>query len=520
MVIQTDAVAQACNLIAREIRDYQRNLTVHFIVHHEGQRTEAFGMTAQDILTHPASETAMQILQKQRKSQDSSLIGTAIARQKLFFGLATRDSVLALCTINVDRCDSVREAKRQAYHLAWHALDAADYHSKPRNRAGQTSEVLIRRRSTLEMARANLCADVFSAAISTFHRDQDAPRKLALLRGRGALYTRSLFSPEYFPYIVSYDAAAYAIAQADPQHITRKKFVPAALRIAHDVGRTFDEITLKSWLSFAEPSQDMAWRGYSAEEILGAAINTSPNTAVRTVGYMISELCAIRPASILKIKENYSPFAEDSANETLHQTMVDHIYRDVVAQGLSQNSGLPFLRMANMQNSALTEGKIMGWCAGALQAAGMAFDSARHTGEEPELTATREFMSKKQATPWDDLGELGRRVIRSKRTGHNVAMEDLQTLCRDIEGLKQLRQSVERTMSDPQFQPKTPAPRAEPAVAPKGPAPKAAPAPHTPAPAGPSMGGMGPRAVPMSPVRQVRTTHEKERRDEQGKKDR
>lgn len=513
MALQIDTVAHACNLITREIREYQKNLTVHFIVHHEGQRTEALGIAAQDILSHPASETAMHILQKPRRAEESMLLGTAVARQNLFFGLATRDSILALCTINIDQFVSLKEARRHAYHLAWHAIDAAEYHGNPLNRSGDPTEVIIRRRNALEMASANLRADVFSVAISSFHRDKEAVRRTALTRGLSALNTRSLYSPEYYPYVIALEATEYALNQIDPKTLSKKKVVPAALKVAREVGMTFDEITLKHWLAFAEPAQDMAWRGYNSAEILSSAINTSPNTYVRAIGYLISELAAIEPVSIVEIRETYSPYADDEFNEKLHNKVIDQIYQDIIAQGLKQNSALPFLNMANQQNHALTEGKVTGWCASALHAAGQAYESAKASGAEPEHHAAREFASRRQNTAWGDLKELGKRVIRSHRQGSPVTVSDLKDLSKDIEGLKALRQSVEKTAADPQFRHQLAAAnelRPDPGMAPMAPAPVLAASPRTPAYAAsvPGLGGGSRLAATRPAQRQAEETKE------------
>ncbi len=454
MALQIDTAAHACNQIAREVREYQKNLSIHFIVHHGGQRTEALALAAQEILPHPAAETAMHFLQKPRKSEESALLGTAVARQNIFFGLTTRDSILALCTMNLDHFASLKDAKRQAYHLAWHALDAVEYHSDPRNRKGGAREVIIRRRNALELAGANLQADVFSAAMSAFTRDKEATRRIALARGKAALHTRSLFSPEFFPFVIGMEATEFALGQTDPDHMSKKRKIPNALKIARQVSKTYDEISMKHWLAFAEPAQDMAWRGFSEEEILSAAINTSQNTYIRAIGYLIAELGAIEPTSIVKIRENYSPFADNEFNETLHEKIVDQIFQDVIAQGLKQNSAVPFITMANQQNAALTEGKTIGWCASALQAAGVAYDTARREGNLSEHHVRQEFQSKRYAVPWDDLKTLGKRIIRQQRSGEAVTMKDIQNIGGDINSIKTLQQSVGKTMQEPAYKQK------------------------------------------------------------------
>ncbi|MCB9991065.1 MAG: hypothetical protein H6867_06760 [Rhodospirillales bacterium] len=505
MGLKIDAVTQACNLIAREVRDYQKNLTIHFIVHHDGQRTEALGLAAQDILVHPAAETALHFLQKPKRSEQSALLGTAVAKRNLFFGLATRDILLALCTINLDHFETLREVKHQAHHLAWHAIDAANYHSNPVNRTGAAREFIIRKRNALELAADNLQADVFSAAMSAFNRDKAGIRDIALKRGTAALHTRSLYSPEYFPYVIAMEATEYALDQIDTINISKKRKIHSALKIAHHVGMSFDEINLKSWLAFAEPAQDMAWRGFSEPEIVSAAINTSQNTFIRAIGYLIAELAKITPAPILQIRENYSPFADNDFNESLHEKVVDQIFQDVIAQGIKQNSAAPFMTMANQQNNALTEGKTLGWCASALHAAGKAYLSSDRNSDTIETVVREEFRSKREKTQWDDLKDLGKKIVRYQREGHLVTMSDVRELAQDIKALEHLQESLTKTMEDPHYQYKLAAANElanTAAHAPKGPAlaaatPKAG--PSIPA-AGfgftaPGLGG-GQRAIP------------------------
>lgn len=494
MALQTDTIEHACGLITREVRDHQRNMTVHYIVHRDGHRTEALGLAAQNILSHPASETAIHLLQKPIKSEESTLLGTAVSRKKLIFGLTSTNSYLALCTMNADQFNSLKEVKRHAYHLAWHALDAAEYHDNAIDRKGGKTEIIVRKRNALELASANLRADVFSAVISAYHRDREAARRIALMRGLDSLNTRSLHSPEYYPYAMAMEATEYAVNAMADKPVAKKEIVREALKIAREVGKSFDAETLKNWFSFSEPAQDMAWRGYREGEIIGAAINTSPHTYVRAIGYMVSELSEIKPESILKIRESYSPYADNAFNEHLHNKMVEDIFQDIIAQGLKQGNSTPFRDMANLQNAALTEGKVIGWCASALHAAGKAFDNAKLEGKEPDIIAATEFENKRENTAWDDLKELGKRVIRTNRQGDMVTMGDLDDLARDIEGLKALRQSVEKTMSDPQYQKKLDAAnelhaRPDFAQAPKTPAPAADPKTPAPAMAIPGLGG-------------------------------
>ena len=244
------------------------------------------------------------------------------------------------------------------------------------------------------------------------------------------------------------------LGQTNSTQITRKKVIPAALKIASDVAGTFDEIQLKNWIGFVEPAQDMAWRGLKENDILGAAINTSPNTYIRAIGYMISETLKIKPASALLVQETYSLFADNQFNEQIHKRIIGEIFEDVIAQGLKQNSHVPFLALAYEQNESLTEGKIIGWCASALYDAGAAYEKAKGKGADPLLYAREEFECKRDNTKWNDLRKLGKRIIQSHRQGATVSMEDLKNLSKGIEGLKNLIKSVEKTLTDSHYRQK------------------------------------------------------------------
>jgi hypothetical protein len=488
MALKIDQVVQACRLITREVRDTYKNLTVHFVVHHAGQRSEALSIAAQELQIHPASETAMHILNKPRPNEDSAMIGVAVARQNMFFGLASRERLLALCTMNLDQFESLREARRYAYHLCWHAIDAQNYHATPENRSGG-KEIMVRRRSALDIARANLEADVFSALISSLHDDKEAIQRMAIVRGTNALSSFSLQYPEYYPFVIASEAARFAFNQLHSSHLSKKKLIPSAVRLAHEIGKTFEDGSVAHWLSFSEPAQDMAWRGYGKDEILSAAINTSQNTFVRSIGYLISEVTGIQPSPILKISESYSPYADDEYNIKLHERMVKECFEDVITQSLSQSSVEPLLRAANRQNESLTEGRITGWCAAALQAAAHALEFALANGNEAEGIVRREFEGERGKTNWNNLRDLGNEVVNTKRAGGIVTMSKLAELSKSVEGVKSIQKSIEMTIQDPGYQQKLDSVKDYAIGPPLG-------------PSGPSAGPRGPRpATPAAAIR-------------------
>lgn len=450
--MQIEAVNRVCTLISRQIRETYRQLTISFIVHHDGQITEALSIAAQDMLAHPAAETALHIMRKKRSSQESAILGTAVAREQIFFGLASRETALTLCTLNIDDFQNMKETRRHAYHLAWHAIDAFEYHNAPDNHDETQRRVVVRKRNAMDIAAANLRADAFSAIMCALQDDYDAIKKLAAMRGVNALSRRSGHMPEYYPFAIAMEAAEFAAMQIRCKNLPRKKIVAAAMQAAHELGKTFDDVLVRQWLSFSQPAQDMAWRGFEEEEILSAAIHTSQNTYVRAAGYMISEVTDIAPASIFEINDSYSAFSDDRFNDKLHEKLVGKIFEDVIAEGLKRNSSDPFFETAERQNHDLVEGRVVGWCASALQSAAHGFDSALANGTPPAVAALREFESEQQKTTWESLKNLGKKIIRKAREGETTTLSTLDDLAKDDYGASSIRRSVQMSLKSPSYQ--------------------------------------------------------------------
>src|SRR5690606_13662810 len=118
------------------------------------------------------------------------------------------------CSMNLDQFDSLKEARRFAWHLAWQAIDAQNYHSNPAHRSGSRTEVIIRKRNALEMASANLHADAFSAIVAALHNDREAVGRMAYLRSMHSVSPRSLQSPEFYPFALAAESAKFSLGHA------------------------------------------------------------------------------------------------------------------------------------------------------------------------------------------------------------------------------------------------------------------------------------------------------------------
>jgi len=519
MGLSTDTVLQAAQAISRQVKDAIKPLTIHYIAYHEGQRQEALALAGQSISDHPAAETAIHLLGRAGDEEESGLIGMAVAHQNVFMGLANRDSVIALCAINVDRYDSVKEARRHIYHMAWHAIDTWQYHNQNSDNLDE-GEITTRRRNAIELAAGNLGADIFSSIISALEGDRDAYKRLSLQRGADVLQRYGVHTPEYFPFIIALESTITALDELKPNTISRRQYIPAALDMARDVTMTFDADALRQWLAFGQPAQDMAWRGFSPERILSAAINTSEDTNVRAIGYLVSEITGVKPSSVLNIHDTYSPFADDSFNARIHEKAIESIFEDVIARGLKDRTSEAFREIANRQNLGLIDGQVSGWCAGALQAAGRAFENSLKDeniqDQDAGLIARREFIEETGKTPWKSLKTLGLKIIGQQRDGQPMSLKEIVALYKDDDNTgaaSAIRRSLETTLKDPSWQDR-PALQAS-TPQPRSPAPSAAPRVAA-APQTPSSGMMGGGMMGGGAVRRTTAIKSSGKKDESG----
>lgn len=501
MSLKIDTVMHACEQISNDISDLYKNLKIRFVIHHAGQLSDALVLVAQEIDGHPAANNALQIMKKRYKRERSGYMGTAVAEEHFFFGLATKQSLLSLCNINLNEFDNIRDARQFAHHLAWHAIDSQNYYEKNNKQALGRNEIILRKRNTLEIAGANLQADVFSSVVHYLSGETDALQYIARRRGIEALSTKSKYTPEFFPYIIAMEAAEAALKKFEKKHMNRRQILTAALKVAKEVGQVFEAVSVSKWIGFSKPAQEMAWRGHTKHEILSAAINTSRDTFVRSTAFLVSEVTDITPSDITDIQAIYSPFADEGYNEALHKKIISKTYEDMIITGIANNDIASLIELANKQNHNLTEGRTEGWCASAIQAAATAYEKALLNGAEPEIAAMREFEQECGRTSWAQLEELGENVIKENRRGGIVTMKRLAEICKEITDIDSIETSIQKTLRDTDYENQLEmASELDNVHAISGPAlqaaPKMAAAPATPAApvmGAPGLGGMGGR---------------------------
>lgn len=497
MAFKLDTVEQVCADVAAEVQAVYNNLTLYFIVHGRSQLAERMALSEHEIIRHPAAANASTILKKAIGQERSSFLGMAVARDRGFLGLMAQDHVLALFNLNTSEFTDILDIKTYLYHLAWHAIDLMEIRQKPEYKKKFAAGPMIPKRSPLNLAKANLQADVFASIMSALHGEPESLTRLAQRRADYPLLTLSTVKAEDYPFIVAMEATQFAFGRLNRASLSPARFIPVARQISLEVGFTFDDASIRQWWSFAEPAQDMAWRGLSREQILGASVFTCEDPYVRATGYLITEVLGISPTPAFDMGHIYNPFLDSARNKILHQELVERAFEDAIEIGLETESGLPLLNAANMQNEHLTEGKILGWCAHALQAAARAFEQALVTGSSPHQAARQEFDGAKSNVGWDTLKDMGDAIISRRRMGQALTLGSIAEICNENPLFAPVLGSIKITMNDPAYLRKLEAAND---LALRGPALGPALGPATPAPAAPGPKGPAPTAPAMAPV--------------------
>lgn len=490
MALPFEKAKKSCRAIARQVQDNVGMLNIHHILYHEGRQADALSMAGHAFAFHPAGKTALNLIKRPNDNDTSRILGTAAAQEKLLFGLVTRQSFLTLCALNIDRFDNIAEMRREAYHMAWKAVDTVRHSEQAEHIKKGKDEILVRKRNALQMARANLEADTFSALINHLQGDPEAITAIGRKRALDSLCNIPNHRSDLYPFPLVTEMVNFAVSKWQYSTMSPRRAFALAEKMTFNIISSIDDTAIKGWLIFSESAQDMAWRGFDHEEILSAAINTSDNTHIRSTAYLVSEITDIEPASIISAQRKYSAFCDDSFNAELHYNMMNKVFEDTIAKSIEKQSARPFIEEANRQNISLINGQTLGWCASALQDSAYTFEKALTDGYDPENATRHNFEERKNKTAWDDLKKLGTEIVKKNRVGDFLSLEDLSQFCktRDDCRVPDLTQSIDFTLKDPGYnqqmaaineldmmpaQPSAPAPTAAPKIAPPAPAPAA-----------------------------------------------
>ncbi len=497
-------------------------LTLKYVLHHRGQRNDAVELERSSFDMHPAGMTARHILKKSKSTQKSAFHGLAIETTSSFFGFRKKHEAIAAMTINIDDYGTNESALADIYHYGFHAIEAFEMATSPQSKV--KSGPLVPKRSPLSMAKVNMAADIFAVLIIANQGHDTTIRSLAAERGLDTLLAKSNSRPWLYPYTLAYETTQSLWGNFSSKEKANFDPIKTPLELARTIRDSFEQESFTQWWTFCKPSQEMAWNGELPEHILCASLNTSENPMVKATAYLLQDCLDIIPPSPTELEGRFNAFLKDEDRKDAHFNKIEETFEMVLAEGLMRESARPFMEAANVQNIRLPEGRVFGWCASALQAAGQAFEKALKGGGDPSQYAKLEFEGTQKNTGYDALYKISQEVIKRRQAGEALTLDDVREVASENKGGENIGRAVEKTLNDPSYQ-KTlenaQTPKPIPVAAPEQPtvAPTVGPtvAPHAAPSALPGgMTGGGPMTSPTQPPQEIEAEEDEEDKQKAG----
>lgn len=462
---ESKQLAEIAASLAEDVGAVYPGLTFKFLVYRRGGRLDAVEKIISSLNGHPAYDASRDLLRARPSTgENSAFIGVAVGHERGLFGMKGKPSCLAFIALNLDQYAARDEAQYALYHMMGQFFDLMSALTTDSFK-GSGDVILQPKRNSLSMARANMKADIFSALMMTAEGEKDAIRDLARWRGMQSLEAQSAHRPEEYPYAISIDVAEFAAAKMN--EAPGANLLKSVHLLSTGVSKTFDRQNLETWINFAAPAQSMAWSGSTPDQILGAALHTSANPFIKSIGNLLAEVTHVQPSDKESLLPGYNPFVDMEINHIAHDRQVEETFEMVMIHSMEADSALPLIRVANNQNESILKGKVMGWCAHGLQAAAKAYESALQRGVPPGQAARLEFESAKHQTDWSTLNRLNDHVLSQRRQGLAVTLSDIASWCKTSVDFRPLLESVNLTLADPGYMRKLAAAHEMPSLGPQ-----------------------------------------------------
>ena len=159
----------------------------------------------------------------------------------------------------------------------------------------------------------------------------------------------------------------------------------------------------------------------------------------------------IEPALKEALQPGYNPYVDMEINQISHDRQVEETFDMVMIHSMESDSALPLLRVANNQNETMAKGKVLGWCANALQWLPKAYESAVMRGIPADQAARLEFESAKHQTSWHTLNRLNDQILSHRRHGFAVTLGEIANWCKTSVDFRPVLESVNLTLADPAY---------------------------------------------------------------------
>lgn len=443
----------ACTNISENIRTVFPTLNLHFLISTPDKKQDAVSVILGKINGHPAFNEAFQVLKAWASSNagGTSFLGLSEGQESIAFSFKTRPRTLAFISVDVSLYKELYHAI-QAIHFQM-SIFLETYANHLKNPMTINGNVFFHRTTQLAVSRLNLKSDIYSILQLLREGQYDAPILLAQQRSLETLTPQVNFNPEEYPLPIALDVIKYTIEKQISSTVTTRSPSPllAQYQLADQIADCFDNDNLQSWAQFSNACQTMAWSGFTPSQILGAAINTSTNPFLKSIGHLLAELTNLSATEESHLPTGYNPFLAEEINKIRHERSCEETFEMIMYHVMEADSHLPLLRVANNQNEALLKGKISGWCANALHAAAKAYMGAKDRGIPPLQAARLEFLSAHSQSNWNLLMQIGQYVVDMRRQDTPAQISDLLKWVSQQPDSRHMSDSINITISDPHY---------------------------------------------------------------------
>ncbi len=440
MSVDYNTAKHICNVVRRQVQASFPDLYLHFTIHGEDNRKREYLRDSKifedlpagnHLLEYPNKDEVEKILSKNQ----SRFICMARQNSPGFLGFFINNDYVGLCFINHDRFSSEENLRNQALNIAWHAISIYKDYIRRKSAERITGvpryidehNLLIPQLSKMEICFRNLGGDIFSACVQMLQGRTDAIEHIARQRVHDTLNVEKGFRSEYYPFPSFIDTLNDVLHNQIKSHKNNRKTIQAAVKIAEQVAKTYENISLEGWQEFSLPAQQMAWAGHSQKTILGVAVYTSTNTQIQSDADTIAEWLGIKPALITNF-DDYNPFMTDEKNEQLHIQRCKELIKSALTKIKVREDYTILLEIARKQNILLLEKSvIIGWCGGALLRASEIIRHCTDPSLIPALLKQAEeiFLSEVENIKWDTLEHFSKKVFNELRKGELLTPSDL-----------------------------------------------------------------------------------------------
>ncbi len=439
MTVDTKTASHICNVIRRQIQQRFPDLYIHFIIHGENKRSEAFNKDIAKIKEHLGGQAVINFFktdigrnQLYNNRSQFSCIGQHHTHG--FLGFFKNNAYFAVGFINIDRFSSVENLRNHASHLIWHILQTYRTHAHPEQdileiNITDENDVLTPNYTNENLYHNNLMADIFSACHQTVNGRKDALSIITRQRMHDTVTPEIGFIAENFPFPVCVDTLKFMLKnQIDPNKKIKNP-LDFAISMTQDIGRTHDKTAVEQWRSFSCPAQEMAWLGHPPERILGAALYTSENTYEQSIADSLAESLDIKPEFITSL-DDFNPYTNTSVNKRLHTKLCNDLIDNILPKIHSKEDHSLFLDVAKKQNMKLLQGSTMGWCVPSLLRIKYMIQKCDNQSALPETLkqAHKIFTEDIENTPWETLVHLSKKIIFALRDGERIDDNALLTI--------------------------------------------------------------------------------------------